>query len=493
MLIPTWDNGALNFGDSYTTNYISKLDSTGNIKWTRSYNFDFVNSTTTFIDGVRNRDSTNTVVGVVYTNNSFANGYVFCLKLKSNGDTLWCRKLMHSSFASLIPYSLCQTNDSGFVICGQASGSTVSSFVAKLSKTGALTWMKTLSSSFLSNAAYSIKQTTDSGYVMTGEIQNSSSDQSIFCSKLDKQGNLIWHKRYSESNTQNYSSGYDITVETDGYLMLAHTNSNLGSLVKIDFSGSILWAKQYNNAYASIIDQTQFPGRSLTLRKTTGHGRLITYKTNDFEGTALMTDTLGNFKWGAFTYLSSLDMVQLKNKSFVLIGNPPAIVERVSSPGSYGDLGIIVSDSLGTNSYTCYSQKNLTASTFTLSITSMSSSLTAGGTLSAMHPTLGVISLSTTLGCVDLPNGIEKYSMLNMRISPNPSNGKIIVQSDYLKNQALHFEVRDVTGRTLMLGQLEAGTEKSEMDLQSLNNGVYFYSIFSKNEVVKKGKIIISK
>lgn len=86
-----------------------------------------------------------------------------------------------------------------------------------------------------------------------------------------------------------------------------------------------------------------------------------------------------------------------------------------------------------------------------------------------------------TLGISEIQN--ETFPI---KIYPNPTLGKIIIQNNSM--QPLRFKLYSSTGKILIDRIL---TNKNvNIDVSSYSNGVYFYNLISKNNFVKKGKLV---
>lgn len=497
FLLSRPDNSILDFGVVDSKGIVTKLDSTGKPVWIKTYLFSSnTNFDANFIDACNSKDSSFAAIATLIDNNS--NYSAHCIKLNANGDTLWCRKISNNNLISIIPQSINSTIDSGFVICGSAiSSATVSgpnqhAFAAKITKNGSLSWIKTLSTSFYGSAAFTIKQTIDSGYIFIGALQNGSS--SDWCSslvKLNKSGNFSWQKKYCSLSSQNNDdTGYDIIEETNGYLCFLNCSSYNAVLLKTDLSGNQLWTKKYS--VPSYFDQYA-NDRPVHLRKISEKHRHVTFKgPNSFGAHTMMVDTSGNVQSGSYTYYTDIDFVQLKNKNFVLVGNPPNIITK-NSFTTYGQLGVIVTDSSGIGSSPCYLSDNISVSIQALVTTSVSSTFTNSGSLSLSQPTLNTINLTDSIGCIVIQTGITENKYDNTFIYPNPTEGKMIIRSEALIGKQVVFKMYDITGKTVLTKEISFEKNQEFVDLSKYEPSVYFYNLYCDDKTVKNGKIIIAR
>ncbi|MEO6301913.1 MAG: T9SS type A sorting domain-containing protein [Bacteroidia bacterium] len=489
------DNSALSFGYYQSRGMITKLDSAGHFKWAKTY---LLNSNTnllaSFVDATNSHDSTFAAVATLENSTQYS---AYCLKFKANGDTLWCRKIINNSLVSIIPHSINSTTDSGFVICGRAvssstvSGPSVHAFVAKITKAGNLSWIKTLSTSSYASDAYTIKQTSDSGFIFIGGVQNSSNvDWCTAISKLDKLGTLSWQKKYCTiGSLGNDDIGYDILEENNGYLCFLTGGTYNSYLLRTDITGNSLWVKKYSaqSNFSSINE------RPIHLRKINSKIRQVIFKgPNSGLGWSMLCDTLGFVQANFQTYYTDFDVVKLKNKNFMLVGNPDNYVFKSAFP-SYGKFGIVVTDSTTTGYSPCYQNNGIGASTQTLTTTSFSSTLISAGTLSSTQATIGLLSFSDSTGCMAIPTGIAENQLENTSVYPNPTEGKLIISSEALKGKQVVFKLYNVTGKMVLSKEFSFEKNEEIIDLTKYEASVYFYNLHCENKTVKSGKIIIAK
>jgi hypothetical protein len=496
FLLQRADKNTLNFGSFAPAATITKLDSTGNPLWCRAYRFDNVSNVDfKFIDAVNAHDSTFAAIGMTASNIGTPGADAFCLKFKASGDTLWCRKFHTTGATRMEPRSICATLDSGFVVCGLTTtlyvqGPDQHAFVAKVSKTGALSWIKTFNNSFYYSDAFTIKQTADSGYICLGE-QGLSYEWCATLSKLDQSGNLSWQKQYCEANSGNKVSGMDLIVQNNGYLcVLASDLNKKPLLLKTNLSGNTVWAKKYDLPVYNMYNYY----RPINLKKLSEKRCQVTFKgVNGLECWTMGTDTAGNLLWKAQVRLQDIDLVPNKNKTMCIVGNRGPI-PLDSSPIGPGEVGVIITDSLGTGTAECYSQGVVSSSVVFLQTPSLASNLISGGAIAVAESTTSAVTLSVVSGCMGFGTGIaENDGGLSISIYPNPSNGKVTFRSAVLQGKTINLTLMDVTGRILMNKTISFVTDIVEIDLSAFNSAIYLYTLFAENEILKNGKIVLSR
>ncbi len=241
----TQDGGCIIAG---TRNYdfcLIKVDSLGNLLWTKIINVIWSDEAYSISSTFDN--------GFVIT--GFASYRIGVVKINQNGDILWTRTYGNPYLATYYPYSIHQTPDGGFIITGrvdtsQVGGSIKDLFIFKISSEGDSLWFKNLKefSASLSapDAGYSVAFTSDCGYIITGYQYSYGRGRDICLIKLDSSGNIIWNKRFGGSG---HDEGYAVRETSDGgYIivgkkqMFFNKGYNLW-VIKTNYSGDTLWTK----------------------------------------------------------------------------------------------------------------------------------------------------------------------------------------------------------------------------------------------------------
>jgi uncharacterized delta-60 repeat protein len=231
------------FGASGADMYVVKLGSGGNVQWTKTIggsDDDFANSV------IQSSDGGYVIAG--YTQSFGAGGYdMYVVKLDSNGNVVWTKTIGGSN--SDVANSIVQSSDGGYVVAGEtlsfgASGRDI--YVVKLDSSGNIVWTKTIGGSW-DDFANSVIQSSDGGYVIAGYTQSfGAGGWDIYVVKLDSSGNVIWSKTIGGGNAD---VAYSIIQSSDGgYIVIGRTQSfGAGGydvyVVKIDSSGNVLWTK----------------------------------------------------------------------------------------------------------------------------------------------------------------------------------------------------------------------------------------------------------
>ena len=81
--------------------------------------------------------------------------------------------------------------------------------------------------------------------------------------------------------------------------------------------------------------------------------------------------------------------------------------------------------------------------------------------------------------------------LLEMSIFPNPTFGKITIQSPILQSGNTQIKVFDMNGK-LLLGKIEIQRESAEIDLSHLPNGMYVIQLINQEHFVQQ-KVVLTK
>jgi hypothetical protein len=151
--------------------YLIKTNAIGNVLWTKAYGIIGDEA------GVSVKQTTDGgyIIGGTSENSLGPLGPDMCLiKTNSLGDTLWA-KLYGGAMIDEC-YEVIQTIDGGFMMCGKSFSFSAAGdydmYLVKTNSQGIVQWSRTYGSSSSSSAneiAYAVQQTNDGGYIVAGE------------------------------------------------------------------------------------------------------------------------------------------------------------------------------------------------------------------------------------------------------------------------------------------------------------------------------------
>lgn len=284
---------------------LMKMDSVGNILWTKAYGNGFTQEARCV---QQTTDGGYILCGSVVVFGNTTNDFLL-MKTDSTGSVMWSKYFGTSSsdFAHYVE----QTFDGGYVFTGDNG---FSSFNIKTDNNGDVQWTKAFSGAM----GFSLHQTSDSGYAMMGYRGGlGSGGADIFFSKTDSAGNHLWSYQYGGNN---FDRGYSFSETTDGnYILSGLLYDSIvyqSILMKIDQAGSILWSKVYGTSSFSqggYVIQTSDGGYASIGKYDSNNNYIYFVKTDStgFSG-CNQSDTVisvnpgmapGNFNiaWGSFS------------------------------------------------------------------------------------------------------------------------------------------------------------------------------------------------
>lgn len=138
------------------------------------------------------------------------------------------------------PWRVRQTNDNGYIISGSASGD---AWIMKTDVDGNILWEKRYGESD-EDVAFCAIQTNDGGYIITGYryVWNPNYRSNMWLIKTDSMGNEQWNKTF---NKEDHSWGYNILETNDGYIVIgASCPDGPGAkiwMLKTDKNGTLEW------------------------------------------------------------------------------------------------------------------------------------------------------------------------------------------------------------------------------------------------------------
>jgi Concanavalin A-like lectin/glucanases superfamily/Putative metal-binding motif/PKD domain/SprB repeat/CARDB/Fibronectin type III domain len=191
--------------------------------------------------------ATTTTDGNIVVGSASGNDFTY-FKMNTSGQTIWKKNIMF--FGTL--RGLEKTNDGGFIISTDRDDYQFM-VIERFDATGNLMWWKNLNDSNTKESFVKVKATTDGGFIISGtETSYSTSVERAFLVKLDVNGNISWKNTYGHFSRN--LRCYDVVELNNGGYMIGGTyrsdNSSVGTLIKVNSSGSIQWGRFYDvNTY----------------------------------------------------------------------------------------------------------------------------------------------------------------------------------------------------------------------------------------------------
>ena len=223
-------------------------------------------------------------------------------------------------------WSVQQTNDGGYIICGTSGdlfpGSSVFTYLIKTDQYGDEIWSQTYGTfgDSLYHSGKSVKQTSDGGFIIGGEVMstwNGLGYLRVF--KTDGNGNEIWNNTYGNLFSGVFELGSIQNTMDGGYILVGLGPGPIDSgdilLIKIDENGNEIWTNTFGG-----VDQ-QF-GRSGL--QTSDGGYIITgsrWENGNYTSFLLKTDQNGNEIWNqTFGFGSGFSVRQTTDGGYIISG-----------------------------------------------------------------------------------------------------------------------------------------------------------------------------
>jgi hypothetical protein len=461
-VINTPGNGFMFYGNNYNTHsggFIIKTDSAGNVLWNR-----YIGSTR-FVElssMIVSSDSCFIIVGSTRISNT-SHYNILLMKIASNGDSVWSKEIDMSE--SGYGFDIQQTFDNGFILTGYTNISNAPYhylLAAKLDSIGNSEWIHKYSDSITGLVGSSIEQTPDSGFLITGTANSSKQ----FLVKLTNTGTFTWIKTYDAGSF--IRNGADIEIMNDGYLCFG-TKQNSGILIKTDFSGNVIWNKEY-------FDMDSFDPHHIY--HTHDNGYLMVADTNtSYFGSFLKVDTAGNIIWKRSVTMLTTGIVEAPDNDIVVIGHL-----------GY-NLGIIKTDSIDGGIGCLEAQINITATSPVLIVDSLELTATSSGVVNQIYLDASSPFLARDTICVNSPVNISDITIPQWKIFPNPSSGIFSLSTDNFSEKS-DIEIYNSVGAIVYNSEINLNEKR--IDLSNLAQGIYFLKI-NTNTVPLSMKIIVLK
>lgn len=224
---------------------------------------------------------------------------VYLIKTDSHCNQSWYKSFGGSSSDG--GNSVQQTTDGGYIITGYNSSHPVYSllddvYLIKTDLQGNLLWHKKIGNDD-TDQGYWVQQTIEGGYVIIGFTWSyDSNSRDVYLLKTDSQGNLEWYNTFGGSEND---EGYCVQQTTDGgYVITGYTKSYGAGyfdiyLIKTDSQGNKEWIKTFGGTDTDI---------GYSIQQTSDGGYIITGQTNSYENNKekvylIKTDSKGNQNW----------------------------------------------------------------------------------------------------------------------------------------------------------------------------------------------------
>lgn len=170
------------------------------------------------------------------------------ISFSSNGNYKSIKNYNYLQFTSMSIITV-QTNDYGYAIMGTTTQFTSNHdfYFVKTDANLDTIWTRYYDNGSFESFGNGI-QTSDGGYLLVG---GRLMGQAGWVIKTDQNGDITWDSLYSEylgTETQRFGAGFNSVIEiNDGYIVGGNMRNTTLIILKIDFSGNVVWSKTYPN------------------------------------------------------------------------------------------------------------------------------------------------------------------------------------------------------------------------------------------------------
>ena len=427
--------------------------------------------------------------------------------------------------------SIVQTFDGGYAVTGytfspdgdfSSNHGEMDTWVAKLSPSGSIEWLKCLGGSG-SEWGNSIIQTQDSGYAITGYASSNDGDVSgnhkgidAWVIKLNSFGSIIWQKCLGGTGEDALNS---IIQTTDGGLTLAgrteSTNGDVSGfhggrgsdiwMVRLDATGNIKWQKCLGGSSseeASTIIHTSDGGYAVAGWTNSNDGDV-----SGFHGFAdfwiIKLDSSGGIQWqkcaGGSNFDQAVSIIETSDKGYAVEGVTYSNDGDVSGNRGETDGWLLKLNANG--NFLWQECLGGTRSDWLYSIIENSAHeyIIAGYECSLDEGFSNHGGPDAWLLDLKLSSDVQSASMSNNALAlstyPNPAAKKITLGYDLPKVSAVGISVYNITGEKMQEIQRkeeEAGDHELLLDLNGFSAGSYFIKVEACG-VVESTKIEVTK
>jgi len=430
------------------------------------------------------------------TSFGFGNTDLYLVKLDSMGKQQF--EVSFGGTGNETGKSVIQLLDSSFVSVGYTNSDGLGGYDIYLLKTdskGKLLWEKKLGGSDW-DFANSLESTPDGGFIIAGltySFGRGGADGYLI--KTDENGNLNWSKTYGGLADDEFNT---VLKNKDGKLTMVGYSKSYGDtlgdawILKTTINGDSLWSKVHGGNkrdFATDVVENSFGYLYVS-------GATASYGNGLLDAYAICTDSLGNLINYQTSGSSSNDEIYnavaiSRKKSDKIV----CFVEKEYFTGYNLQTKIIEYDfGLNYKNATDYGSTDKDE-VFKLISTSDKGYAFVGYTngYGAHLKDLYFVKLDSVLdgGNFSIVSTIElskdKYAM---KIFPNPVSNKLYINSIDNGFENLNIELFDLIGNKINLINLISENQTKIVDLEYLDDGVYFIKIgFIKEKIIVQKKI----
>lgn len=276
------------------------------------------------------------------------------VKIDSSGNTLWSKTYQIGSTSYPFAQKIYPTSDGGYIAGGHTviSGKLFQFYILKVDSLGSNQWVKHYggSSSFGIEFLSDFIPASDGGYISVGRTSSYGKGNDFYVVKSSSTGTKLWDKAYGASVSGLEDAKSVCEMPAGNFIVAGFSNNFTGTsglssayFVKIGIDGTLLWYKSYDldtNSSSSI----------WSVRPTSDGGLIFAgntvYTASGLSDIFLLkTDSLGVLQWsktyGGSNNEMAYSVLQTADKGYVIAGETSGFGKGKS------DFYLIKTDSMG--------------------------------------------------------------------------------------------------------------------------------------------------
>ena len=477
--------------DTVIGNYsdlVIRTNSSGAIQWQKNFT---ENGQNYFYSIEKTQDGGFVLAGNSNAGMSAPNVSTYIVKVDSTGNLLWS-KIIDAYIQSEV-FCIKETSDNGFIMTGYENDSLYGSklMMIKIDSASNLIWANAYGAPVQSKEfGFDVVETNDGGYVAIGTTGSyGAGDDDIYIVKADVNGNFVWGKTFGGVN---YDYGYGVSkIDNENNLMFSGTIEPTTSgddlcLFKTDANGNLIWSKHFqkNNFSLSPDGLIQKADGSFVISGTSQLNMGTTA-----QAFLINTDASGNLLWSKnYSCTQHDEGAKVRETSYgglVLVGNK-------ASSFYNGQIYLVKTDASG-NSGCNEATLTVNETPAVLQIDSGGQKFPFGVPFSPateMHQKIVPDSvLCFTVGVDEKKDQADLFLLY-----PNPANNNFNLEMNANANGKIKIALLDATGKEIRSEEKSVieGKNYFTMDVSNLSGGIYLVQIIESG-IIHTEKISVVK
>jgi len=255
------------------------------------------------------------IAGYLFASSTLS--YGFLLRLDTNGNILWFKKIYSSEFCSCI-----NSLDGNILLTAYSFFNPAKTYLLmKITPSGNVNWIKGITDVIATSITNheNIVQLSDSTIILCGstQLQIGNNIQYVrnFIGKFSDNGNLLWARTYGDSLTiiQPNSISYDNLnhLILAGRHTLTPSGQTIGYLMCVDTTGNLVWYREY--------DGLSYDIGGIVKANVLANGEIYALKRkNSINGSVpqfFKTNSNGSPLWNKIIFVATNEEIYFKNWS----------------------------------------------------------------------------------------------------------------------------------------------------------------------------------